>query len=68
MTLDSIEGFKEARETGDIAQMAQLYRKHVIEYQGKKRGGQIAFFHEVGGLSGLMVNDRDYLNKTGSQS
>jgi len=73
-TLDSIEGFKVAREANDIKRMAELYRKHVIGYKGKKvigykgrkRNGQTAFFHKMGGLGGLMAGRRDYLDKEGS--
>jgi len=54
-----IENFKEAREAGDIGQMAQLYREHVIQYtpddtKKYQSGGQIAFFQERGRLRSII--------------
>ena len=70
-TLDTIPGFKEAREANDIAIMADLYRKHVIKYKAKDRerypqNGQLTFFCEVGGLAGFITCPRPYLRKTSS--
>ena len=69
--LDTIPGFKEARERNDIKTMADLYREHVIRYKSKgtakyREGGQVAFFYEVGGLSGLINKSQDYLLKINS--
>ncbi|GAJ01352.1 unnamed protein product, partial [marine sediment metagenome] len=64
-TLDTIRGFKRAREANDIKKMAKLYRKYVKEAY-KNKGGQQEFFYKVGGLSSLMANPRDYLSKQGS--
>jgi len=70
--LDTIEGFKVARENNDIKTMADLYRKNVIGYKTKKpdkySDGQQAFFYEVGGISGLMTVPREYLDMRGSPS
>ncbi|MDE2009800.1 MAG: hypothetical protein KGJ09_06935 [Candidatus Omnitrophica bacterium] len=69
--LDTIPGFKEARQHNDIKEMAQLYRKYVIGYKSKvniNRNGQLAFFTEVGGLGGLMANPQTYLEKMNSAS
>jgi len=72
-TLDTIEGFRDAREKGDVGKMAHLYREKVMTYghaTGTKTGhhppGQVAFFHEVGGLLGLISNKRSYMSKTSS--
>lgn len=71
LALDSIEGFKEARELNDIKKMAELYRKHVKNYKTRNKekvrfDGQLAFFYEVGGLNGLVTRERDYLKKKGN--
>ncbi len=71
LALDSIPGFKNAREEGDIGKMAQLYRQNVIHYQSIDKvkypaNGQQSFFYEVGGLKGLMTSEKDYLSKYGS--
>ncbi len=71
LALDTIPGFKEAREDNDIIEMARLYRKHVLYYDPKnkkkyKRSGQLTFFYEVGGLKVLMEEKRDYFPKKGS--
>ncbi len=76
LALDTIEGFKEAREAGeagDIKKMAQLYRDNVIAYSsGDKekypQNGQLTFFYERGGLKGLLVHPHSYLPVTGSPS
>ncbi|GAJ01859.1 unnamed protein product, partial [marine sediment metagenome] len=66
--LDTIRGFKKAREDNDIKKMANLYRKHVIGHKRKNKkkytqDGQVTFFYEVGGLKGLMRHPRKYLAK-----
>jgi hypothetical protein len=60
--LYEVEGFKAAHERGDVATMADLYRAHVIGYQGPTgRNGQQAYFVEVGGLRALLGKARaDY--------
>ncbi len=69
-TLDTIPGFKDARDKSDIETMAELYRKHVINYKAKDpakyRNGQQTFFEEIGGLTGLITTKINYLSKTGS--
>jgi serine/threonine protein kinase len=70
-TLDSIPGFRQARERNDIAAMAKLYRDHVIGYVSKDktkypRNGQLSFFFEVGGLMSLLNNRQTYLQRKGS--
>jgi len=67
--LYSIRGFKTAHRRNDIARMAELYRRHVMNYQvhDKKRSGslgpgQVAFFTECGGLGGVMRRPRDFIN------
>ncbi len=70
-TLDTVQGFKAAREGNDIKRMADLYRKVVIAYQPKDKenysnGGQLSFFYERGGLSGLMTRSRSFLAKKAS--
>ena len=68
-TLDTIEGFKKAREKEDIKRMVELYRKHVIKYKSKKNSsitGQTIFFYETGKLRGLMANERPYFEKIDS--
>jgi len=67
-TLDTIHGFKLARERNDIKRMADLYRRHVIEYKPKNRkkyeyDSQLTFFREVGGLNGLMTNRYPFLSR-----
>ncbi len=69
--MDTIPGFRQARETNDIKTMAELYRKYVINYKPKDtekypHGGQVSFFREVGGLRVLMGKPRDYLLKVDS--
>ncbi|MDE2028744.1 MAG: hypothetical protein KGJ11_09420, partial [Candidatus Omnitrophica bacterium] len=64
--------FEAARKAGDIKRMAELYRKYVIAYKASdsKRftDGQIGFFRERGGLSGLMASvvKKPYLDKESS--
>ena len=54
--------FEKARQARDIKQMADLYRDYVLGYQAqdqeKYHNGQQSFFYEVGGLEGLMNNNR----------
>lgn len=69
--LDKIEGFKDAREKNDLETMARLYRQHVIPYKAKDQekyphNGQTAYFYEVGGMRGLMKEERPFLAKKGS--
>ncbi|MDD5633684.1 MAG: hypothetical protein PHW46_00195 [Candidatus Omnitrophica bacterium] len=70
-TLDTVPGFRRARNENNIKKMANLYREYVIKYKPKdtkrhRYSGQEVFFREVGGLGGLMVNKRAYLDKTSS--
>jgi len=63
--LDKIPGFKEARQSGNIRRMADLYRTHVIEYQAKNKSfgnGQNGYFMEIGGLRGVMGNPYGFLD------
>lgn len=69
-----INGFKAARESGNIRGMAELYREKVINHQsgveaadGKRERGQQAFFSESG-LGGLLVNPNPNLRDLGSFS
>jgi hypothetical protein len=76
--LDTVPGFKTAREADDIGTMANLYRKYVKGYVAKdlnkyrtKQGYQVnaatAFFYEVGGLQGLMSSSgAKYFSKSKS--
>jgi len=68
--LDKVPGFTAARTIGDIATMADLYRKHVMGFTSSTtgRGGQQAFFVEVGGLVTLLNRARENYNwkKAGS--
>ncbi|GEM_PF-6041512 len=71
LALDTIEGFKQARETDNLKVMADLYRRHVMGYKsddqkGRRKSGQIAFFYDVGGLESLMTYPRPFLQKAGS--
>jgi ubiquitin len=71
LALDTIPGFKEARENNDIKIMTDLYRKYAIKYKAANKtkykcDGQQAFFYEKGGLNGLMSHPREYLKKTSS--
>ncbi|MDB4349763.1 GNAT family N-acetyltransferase [Omnitrophica bacterium] len=55
--LDSvIPGFKQARESSDIREMAELYRIHVLNFRGDKarENGQREFFAK----HGLIINTR----------
>jgi len=66
LALDTIDGFKKAREEHNIKKMAGLYREHVINYQSKSSdlsNGQTAFLIEVGGLTSLLSNKQPYLSK-----
>jgi hypothetical protein len=67
--LHQIDGFEEAHAAGDVAKMADLYRIHVIGYRGPSgKGGQQAYFTEVGGLISLFNKARENFgwNKSGS--
>ena len=71
LALDAVPGFERARIDKDIALMSELYRRYVIGYKPKNperytQNGQQAFFYEVGGLSGLMHRERQFLSKTSS--
>ncbi len=61
-----VPGFQQAMKQGNIRQAAQLYRDHVIAYRTKDpggRNGQLGFFMEVGGLGGLFLHKREFLEK-----
>jgi len=71
LALDTIPGFKQAREENNIKVMAELYRSHVIKYQLKDakkydENGQLGFFFEVGKLNSLIANSRPFLKKVNS--
>jgi hypothetical protein len=71
VALDTIPGFREAREANDIKTMTALIRKGVINYvsKDKKRfpiNGPTAFLKEVGGLAGLLGNYNKHLSKKNS--
>ncbi|MEI7999122.1 MAG: hypothetical protein WCH62_06430, partial [Candidatus Omnitrophota bacterium] len=59
--LNTIDGFREARLQGNVELMADIYRKEVIE-----KYGQVIFFGEAHGLSGLMTGYRNYFDKQSS--
>ncbi len=64
--LDSLPGFLKARGKGDVAAMAEIYRKHVINYRDPDNGtygGQNLFFRKMG-VQGLWGVKRTYLAKT----
>jgi len=63
-TLDKIPDFKEARIHHNVEAMAQAYRKHLL---GKDRVyplGQLDYFYKIGGLKGLMLHKRMFLDKS----
>ncbi len=71
LALDTIPGFKQAREENNIKVMAELYRTYVIKYQVKDKqkydeNGQLGFFFEVGKLNSLIANPRPFLKKVNS--
>ncbi len=71
VALDTIEGFRVARESGNIDIMKELYQKYVLEYKAidaKKYpyNGQQTFFYEQGLLRGLLSAPQSYLSKSGS--
>ncbi len=64
-----IDGFEEAHTAGNIAKMADLYRINVVGYRGSSgKGGQQAYFTEVGGLISLFNKARENFgwSKSGS--
>ena len=62
--LDTIPGFRIAREAGEIKEMAKLYRTNVLGYKRKTRKpfvrDAVAFYEEIGNLSGMLTNNRSY--------
>jgi len=71
-TLDTIPGFKWARERKDLRQMTELYWKHVRGYQprGKEKiwhhSKLYEFFEERGNLDHIWTTPRSYLRKKGA--
>ena len=69
LALDTVPGFKEARERSDIKTMAELYRRHVMGYRSidkRHSNGQTGFFSELGGLRGIMCYPKEFLDKENS--
>ncbi len=65
--LFTVVGFQEAFETADIAEMARLYREHVIGYSagaGPKARGQVAFLREVCNLGPVLARRHPELGIT----
>ncbi len=68
--LDSLDGFKTAREDTDIKTMRDIYKKEVLNYTAisHKTNGQTAFYYEVLGLRSFMTGKISYLKKKGSSA
>lgn len=64
-TLDSLPGFKDARENGDWKEASAIYRKYVLAYPvaaGKKGSPQTHFFQNESGLFVSRMIRKDYMS------
>ncbi|MCA9395840.1 MAG: hypothetical protein KC649_01615, partial [Candidatus Omnitrophica bacterium] len=64
-TLDSLHGFKDARENADWKKAAEIYRENVLTYPvaaGKKGSPQTHFFQNESGLFVSRMIRKDYMS------
>ncbi len=68
--LDSLDGFKTARESNNTEKMYDIYKKEVLNYKAVsyKTNGQTAFYYEVLCLGSFISGKIPYLKKKNSSA